>query len=162
MLFAKLKEGLYILAKPFIEKYPAEFIQGLADSEGCPVIGAGKKFSCGVNVAYSTHLELLEYVRWLLSDRFSINSRVVLCKKKGIVDSVIGGRKIRRTKSLYCLKIGANKDVKDFHEKIGFSLERKQQKLDYGLRIIERFDVVERTTSWKEKYRKEGRRWVRN
>jgi intein-encoded DNA endonuclease-like protein len=159
--FFKSLKGDFSKAKPFIEEYPSEFIQGLADSEGCPAISAGERFGCGVNVAYSSNLELLEYARWLLVERFSIRSGITLCKKKGIVDSVIDGREIRRTKSLYGLKVSNNQGTKKFHLEIGFSLKRKQEKLRDGLKTMESFDVAGRSSFWKEKYYKEGKRWVK-
>ena len=42
--FIKSVKENFEIAKPCIEEYPADFIRGLADSEGCTAISAGKSF----------------------------------------------------------------------------------------------------------------------
>jgi len=146
-------------AKPFIEEYPAEFIQGLADSEGCPMISANKDFSCRIGVAYSTKEELLEYVKELLDRVFSIRARLYLHKKAGITDSVINGRAITRKKIVYGLNINRREGARKFHSRIGFSIRRKKEKLGDGLEILELFGSYGGAREWKKLYSKKGRKW---
>ncbi len=141
--FKSLKED-FSKAEPFIEEYPADFIQGLADSEGCPGISANQTFALSVCVAYSTNLELLTYTSSLLRIAFSICSSVRLHKKAGEADSVIDGRPIKRTKNVYGLRIGSISDTRTFSENIGFSIVRKQGKLENAIRIVSNFETGER------------------
>lgn len=147
--------------KPFIEKHPAEFIRGLADSEGCTSISAGKLFRVGVIVAVSTNFTLLAYVKELLYS-FGIKSNLYLSHKKGLTDSIINERKITRTKNLYSLTIARSNDVVKFCEKIGFSIMRKQQKLEEAIRVAGEFGSALGTEEWKQRYFKKGKRWVRS
>ena len=102
--FAKgLKED-FEKAKQFIEKCPLEFIQGLADSEGCTSISARITLKVRVIAAVSTNLQLLQHMKSILLS-FNIASNLYLSHEAGITDSVIGKRKITRTKNLYTLSI---------------------------------------------------------
>ncbi|MFH1234236.1 MAG: LAGLIDADG family homing endonuclease [Candidatus Diapherotrites archaeon] len=151
--FKSIKED-FPKAKPFIEEYPAEFIQGLADSEGGPAISSKNTLRIRVGVAYSTNLELLEYVRSLLYSRFSIGAIVNLHKKAGITDSVINGRPITRTKNVYSLTINSHKGVEDFCFNIGFGIPRKQSRLKEALKILELLGSDSAATIWRERHLK--------
>jgi len=148
-------------AKPFIEKFPADFIQGLADSEGCPAISANNNFRVEVYVANSANLELLKYTQYLLSKYFDITSTTRLTKKAGIIDSVIEGRKITRTKNLYLNAISSLEDVKKYFLGIKFSIKRKQEKLKDGIAIIENYKSEERYLEWQKKYVKNKKQWIK-
>ncbi|MBU0635702.1 hypothetical protein KKE06_01635, partial [Candidatus Micrarchaeota archaeon] len=76
--------------KPFIETYPAEFIMGLADSEGTSSFSP-KTSWINVVVAHSANLALLRYVKWLLFEKFGVQSKLRRVKTAGMRDSVIDG-----------------------------------------------------------------------
>ncbi len=147
--------------KPFAEAYPKEFIQGLADSEGCPSIGAKNSFKVGVMVACSTNKYLLNYVQSLLDINFGIESNVYLSKKAGMTDSVIGGRPITRTMDLYVLNTIGLKSTVIFSKSVGFSIGRKMDKLEWGVWIMSNCKLSEQIEKWEEKYFKFGRNWIR-
>jgi len=148
-------------AKPFIEEYPAEFIQGLADSEGCPAISVRRKLSCGIGVAYSTNYALLEYSSKLLKLEFGIYCFLKLHKMKGAADSKINDRIIKRTKNIYVLGVRKRESVKKFYEKINFSIARKKIKLSDALSLLESYSAVEAARLWRKMYLKVRNRWIK-
>ena len=157
--FVKAAKVDFEKAKLFIEVFPVDFIQGLADSEGCPSISAATEFRINVDIAFSTNLLLLEYSANLLRNVFGIHSAVRFDKFVGMQDSVIEGRLITRTKDLFSLKITSFAGSKMFSEKIGFSIIRKKQKLDDAIFIKESFEPKARIVEWKKLYRKDGKQW---
>ena len=159
--FVKEIKNDFEKAKPFIEAEPAEFIQGLADSEGCPKISASNIFLIGVCVANSTNMPLLIYTKELLV-KFGINSNINLNHKSGEQDSIIEGRLITRTKNVYALNIQNFRGTKEFFKKIGFSILRKQGKLEDAIEIYERFTKNNQLEEWKRRYNKQkNKRWKR-
>lgn len=159
--FVKSLKEDFEKVKPFAERFPAEFIQGLADSEGCPGISASSQFVVNVSVANSTNLELLEYSKYLLEKHFRIHSRINLTKTPGMSDSIIDGRLITRTKNLYLLSIGEFSSTKEYCSKINFSIIRKKQKLEDAIKIKEKFCASQRIQEWEKLYYKVGTRWKR-
>lgn len=159
--FIKSLKDDFEKAKPFIEKYPAEFIQGLADSEGCPGIFSVKKLGCVIVVAYSTNYPLLQYVKNLLKNNFGIDSVLLLQGKAGASDSVIGGRLITRTKNVYGLRINKSKHVRIFFGRINFSIKRKREKLADVLKILEFYGSEAGADIWKQNYVKGWRGWMK-
>jgi len=143
--------------KIYTEEFPAEFIRGLADSEGCPGISAKRKFGVSIIVAVSTNLALLEFTYSLLK-RFEINSKIRRCRKKGETDSIINNRPITRTKDLYSLTISKKKDVLKFSESIGFYIERKQKKLKEAAKLMFLPNKIA-LRIWKQKYKKTPKEW---
>ena len=158
--FVKELKNDFEKVKKFVENYSAEFIQGLADSEGCPSISANVDFRCNIVVAYSTNYILLSYVKKLL-EKFEIVSNLRLFKLKGAGDSVMQGRLIIRTMDLYSLSINRDFSVKKFSDLINFSILRKYQKLNFGVWIVNNFVPTLRLKVWNQKYKKIGRLWVR-
>lgn len=92
-------------AKPFIEEFPAEFVRGLADSEGTASVAVRYPLNLNVCVAVSTNFSLLSYVKELLARKFDIATKLVKSKNAGMSDSIIDGRLITRTKDLYALPV---------------------------------------------------------
>lgn len=146
--------------KIFVEMFPKEFIQGLADSEGCPMVCAKNNFSINVCVAYSTNKELLLFVKKLLEKKFLIKSNFYLSKKAGITDSIINGREITRTKDLFSLLINNIDDLIKFSYLIGFSIKRKNEKLKDAIFIFKKYSYLERSFYWKKIYYKTKKQWV--
>jgi DNA endonuclease len=147
--------------KPFAKVYPKEFIQGLADSEGCPSISAANSFSVGVCVASSMNVKLLAFVSCLLKKHFRIRSRVYKTKKKGMSDSVINGRVITRQNDLFSLTISNFDSTKIFANYVEFGIKRKNEKLRDATYIFEFFQKKNRLTEWGKIYCKNGNRWAR-
>jgi len=158
--FVKSLKNDFEKVKKFVEKYPAEFIRGLADSEGCPSISANIDFSCNIIVAYSTNYILLNYVKKLL-EKLEILSNLRLSRRKGAADSVIQDRLIIRTMDLYSLSITRDYSVKKFSDLINFSINRKYHKLIYGVWVVNNFIPNLRLKVWNQKYRKIEGLWIR-
>lgn len=119
-LYEFLKKKSLDVHKHWIEEFPAEFLRGFYDSEG-GMYGNTLGLS-------NTNLELLQYVRDLLERHFSIPSRIGIAHKKGVTH-FYRGRKITATKDCYYLRIKRRESQRKFHEKMGFSIARKQEKL---------------------------------
>lgn len=149
-------------AKPFIEEYPAEFIQGLADSEGTASVSPDPIFRLNIAVANSTNYELLNYVKDLLFGKFRIESNLKKTKTAGMQDSIIDGRLITRTKDVYTLNIPRYSDMKRFYELIGFGMIRKMQRAEDFFFLIEKYEKFKSALLWGKLYHKEGRFWRRN
>ena len=153
----ELKED-FEKVKPFAKAYPKEFIQGLADSEGCPTISAKSLFRVSVIVAVSTNKKLLEFVSFLLI-KFGIKSNLFLSKKAGATDSIINGRPITRTKNLYSLQVSNFRHVKTFSDQIKFKIKRKDQKLSDAIFAFEDISVKNPIDFWRENYEKKSNQW---
>ena len=141
-------------AKPFIEESPADFIQGVADSEGCPDLKTTPCFNILICIANSTNYALLEYTKKLLKKKFLIDSKIYLTHESGETDSIINGRIITRTKDLYKLNITDFSNTKIFHSIIGFSIKRKQEKLKDAITIKNNYSNNSRLKEWKKLYKK--------
>lgn len=103
-----------------IKQFPAEFIRGVADSEGCVVILKGKYNYVYVDIA-NTDLKLLKCIQTLLWSYFQIASYIRLqCVY------MLGESK----KSYYRLEIRKQLEVAKFAISIGFVIKRKATKLN--------------------------------
>jgi len=146
-------------AKPIIEEFPTEFIQGLADSEGGPLINATKKFTISIGIANSTNLNLLNYCKELLWQMFQIETKIYKTKKIGMKDSIINERILTRTKNLYLLETTRFNSTLNYYKNIGFSINRKQEKLKNAIKIMQNKTKELKSTIWKTIYYKEGHYW---
>ncbi|MCR4369218.1 MAG: hypothetical protein NUV67_04915 [archaeon] len=146
----------------FIGQFPAEFIQGLADSEGTCSVSPCPGFSLVVNIACSTNYPLLEYVKIILSNNYGVECGLQKTKSAGQQDSVIDGRVITRTKDLFVLSpLGLVESLK-FLNVVGFSIARKVQKFDDYIFLREKYGRKKASALWLKIYHKEGRFWIRN
>lgn len=104
--------------KPITETYPVEFLRGFFDGEGH--VGGHKrgKYVYGYIGAKNTNFEVMKYGGELL-DRLSIYHSLYRVKERK-----------RNCKPYLMLFINRERDVKRFHEMVGFSINRKIRKLD--------------------------------
>ncbi len=152
----------------FIEAFPSEFLKGLFDSEGSPKVSVvnwkkWKWLSLNVSIT-NTNLELLIYTQKLLKEYFGIKSNVKSSHKAGTF-FIKDGKKNFRTKDAYELVIYKLKSIKLFSSNIGFSINRKQQKLLDAIDIFEKYKTgSERVETWLKLYRKQTYIWekIRN
>jgi len=94
--------------KPFVDKYPREFIRGFADAEGS-VHYVPQQHARSIRITNSNK-ELLEYIQNLLAKHFSIKSKIYgPYKGRNALDLIIFGLE----------------NIKRFYEQIGFSIGRK-------------------------------------
>ena len=121
-----LEEHKYI-----IEEFPAPFLRGFFDSEGGVYRVGGpevQRFGEYYELkAVSTNLLLLQYIRDLLSRRFSLSTHIGAPQKAK--PHFVDGRLAIATKDCYRLRTARHDNLQKFNEKIGFTIKRKQEKL---------------------------------
>ena len=110
--------------KLVINAFPSDFLRGFFDSEGSVCVA---KTFCRV-CATSTNLDLLHFVRYLLKQRFGIESRIIECTRKG--EYKIRNRLVRATKPCYRLEFQRKEFLIKFAEGISFTIDRKRRVLD--------------------------------
>ncbi|MEM3570305.1 MAG: LAGLIDADG family homing endonuclease [Candidatus Jordarchaeales archaeon] len=115
---------------PFVEhceECMRRFLRGFFDSEGC-VSKDGRNF------CYNTDVQLLRYVKKILNLLGIRTSEPKICVKKGtrIFDGRKGKTYVRR-KDEYRIYIRMS-DVLRFYQLIGFTIKRKQKKLENYLK----------------------------
>lgn len=139
--------------------YPEYFLRGLFDSDGFTAISAKSSFNVSMGLA-SAEEPILIFVKNLLEDKFQISSTISKSMSKG--ESVtIWGKNYTANKDVFSLTLNKTGDVRTFVSRIGFSLERKQGKLEYALSLKDNFNKIDAAEKWKETYVKNGREWVR-
>lgn len=112
-----------------IEGFPADFIKGFADSEGSVSVRRRTKHFVEACIAIcNSSQNLLNFVANLLKRHFGITSHIILHTKKG-VRKVIHGEETHATKNTYSLNIYAKNHTVTFYRNIGFSINRKMNKL---------------------------------
>ncbi|PIU21336.1 MAG: hypothetical protein COT15_02865 [Candidatus Diapherotrites archaeon CG08_land_8_20_14_0_20_34_12] len=156
-----LKEDFELLKK-FVEPFPAEFIRGVLDSEGTISASPKKYLKLRVYIASSANLELLKYLRDLLFRNFMIKTILSKTKTAGMIDSVIDGRVIRRTKDLFQLAAVNEEQAILCCELIGSAISRKIKKFEDFIFLRKRYTRLEAAILWQKIYHKEGRFWIRN
>jgi len=112
--------------KSIIEAYPADFLEAFFDGEGNVAERRGGKhqqYTYGHVGVTNTNLEILEYIRNLLQERFLIHSNIYKVKKSRI-----------SKKDCYVLRIYRTSNIRQFYKMIGFSIARKKKRLEKILR----------------------------
>lgn len=110
-----------------ISKFPAEFIRGFMDAEGCVIKHYDKRRDC-----FHTYVECrntnLGFIRLAQSCFLSIGFHPRVRKyKRGM-----------GLKEIYVLNIGKWRDIITYSKKIGFSIRRKQEKLEESIKVDNR------------------------
>lgn len=116
--------------KELIEKFPSEFIRGFFDSEGSVSFYEvkGRTYYERRIVVANSELSILEFLQELLM-RLSIQSLIREQCKAG-VEKVIKGIRTKTTKPLFTLTINRGESLLRYYELIGFTIKRKQERLD--------------------------------
>ena len=126
------KEELFKIA----EKYPEDFLRGFFDSEGSVFVDSKNPRICRI-ILGNYDLKLLEFSKDLL-DKLDIHSTIYILKKKG-TESNIRGEIYYYKDDFYALSIHRKEAVKNFAVKIGFSIKRKQDKLQKFLESLDKY-----------------------
>jgi len=146
------KEDLSNLA----EKYPADFLRGLFDSEGFTSISPNMQFQIGIGMA-NTNLILLRKVKNILQKEFGIKSHITVSMKKN-EEVKIWNKIYHANKNVYCLAIHKYEHIKKFSQLIRFTIYRKQEKLEEAILLKHNRKA---SKIWKQNYMKIGREWVK-
>ncbi|NJE60974.1 LAGLIDADG family homing endonuclease [Thermococcus sp. 21S7] len=117
------KEKLFEVGR----EYPREFLRGFFDSEGSVYVNTKDPRRAAV-VADHYNTEVLKLCKELLGT-LGIHSTIYLVKKKG-TKVMIRGQEYQYNNDLYRISIHRRTSVARFAEKIGFSISRKQEKLE--------------------------------
>lgn len=152
-----------------LQSYPKEFISSYFDCEGCPCgyitldNKSGKLRFEGIIVVTNTNERILDVFREELR-KMGIHSSKRLLIKRGR-KSIIRGREIVSKKDCYALLIFRKDAINKFHREIGFISQRKQEKLNDIVRILNKFQTKERRAiEWIRLYEYRGRgreKWVK-
>lgn len=144
-----------------VSGYESSFLRALFDSEGSVNVEAKVKLDIGIALA-NTDRALLNLCKYLLEDKFSIKSCLVLVKKKGSLIKGAGNEIYKRNRDVWRLWIRDKRNIETFRKSIGFSIARKQTKLEDALRIKESYpDRKEAAQAWKDCYKIVGRQWLK-
>ena len=138
--------------------YPVEFLRGFFDSEGFPSISAGKTFRVEVATVNSDSV-VLEFVRGLLG-ALGINSRISKLYSKGH-RVVIRDKEYPANVDMFILRISRFNDVLSFAEKVGFTANRKSEKLQRAIELKEDYPSAKAVELWLREYTKVGRTYVK-
>lgn len=143
-LYNLLKDASFHNLKQIIEKYPAHFIRGLADSEGSinKTHRRIQHHSYKIKIT-NTNLELLQYVKFLLERYFDIQSYINLSNRKGNAH-IWNGKLIIATKDCYALIIGRKEDILKFFNSISFAIQRKKIALENAISEMRNFPRTKR------------------
>ncbi len=144
--------------------YPKEYLQGLFDGDGGVIVGVRtkKRFEFEVIVHLTnSNLQLLEFVRKLLKERFEIESTINLKQEKKEISKPVGNECTKK-RSCWRLCIRKQKDIIKFYENIGFRISRKQEKLRDVVIILRKYHrKKERVEAWLKMYMKVNNKWVK-
>jgi len=138
--------------------FPHEFLRGFFDAEGHVDVGVSKGLVLRVG-AENSNLSLLLEVMYSLK-KLGISSRTERKREKGTI-KVIRGKAFVMRRTSYSVIVGNVKDIRRFAKKIGFSIQRKNQKLNDALAIIATYDSLRWPVMWIRLYSKSGGEWVR-
>jgi len=114
--------------------YPRKFLRGFFDSEGTVIFSKNSKMLYVSASNYDT--EVLRLCQDLL-DGLKIHSKIYLHRKKGTPVN-IRGRIYHYSNNLYEIRIHRRDSVLKYLQNIGFSISRKQAKLENGLKELGR------------------------
>lgn len=109
--------------KEIINAYPSFFVRGFADGDGGVAIKDRDPWKEVLVQFTNSSKPFLLYLKQLLSNKFGINSDVEIHSEKE-------GRKYFR------LRIGRHTEILRYYKHIGFTIRRKQQRLEEAVEYI--------------------------
>lgn len=121
--------------KEVIEKQPFEFLKGFGDGDGSVDFWINKRDYKGKKYAYprweislhSTDKSLLFYIKKILKEKVGVSHVNEKKDTRG-----------HREQPLYSLRISRQKDLLKWYNEVGFTIERKQRKLEEAVEYIEK------------------------
>ena len=123
MILSRARKNPWVTL-PYLEKYPAEALQGLFDAEG-NVDGAFYHIRLR-----NAEMQLLKLARHLLR-KLGINSKIYTWKQQLHVKDPKSKKIYRRKRDIaYCLVISRRENIVRFAKKVGFRIRRKQKALE--------------------------------
>lgn len=132
---------------PDVSNYPAGFLRGLSADGSAGVWVWNKRLEIRVELGNSD-LELLTAVGSILHTSFQINSNIYLARRKG-ASWKNGYKTVILRKDAYQLRIQRLQDVRRFAKVVGFQIQRKQDRLERALRLVDRLGGVKAASRWR-------------
>jgi intein-encoded DNA endonuclease-like protein len=133
---------------PDVSNYPAGFLRGLFSADGSAGVWVwNKRLEIRVELGNSD-LELLTAVGSILHTSFQINSNIYLARRRG-ASWKNGYKTVILRKDAYQLWIQRLQDVRRFAKVIGFQIQRKQDRLERALRLVDRLGGVKAASRWR-------------
>jgi len=109
VLFRLFKHASFDLLRRYVERFPTRFLRGLFDSEGSVEFGGG-----------------------VIRVRLYNSSREVIDLARGLLIQLDYDPKVYRGHKAYLLELHRKADVVRFKHEIGFTIKRKQARLEGG------------------------------
>lgn len=111
------------IIEEIVSSYPAEAIRGFFDAEGSVINNPPTIIAC------NTRPDIIVLFKKLLS-KISIESKISIRHRKPVMKCPKTGKiYLRRTNTLYCLKITHIDEIIKYSNMVGFSIKRKQSRL---------------------------------
>ena len=139
MFLKQPKEKLFEVAK----EYPREFLRGFFDSEGYAFVDKHNPRRAYVS-ASNYDRDVLEFCQKLLGS-LGIHSRIRIMRKAGTL-SIIRGEQYFYRRDFHELRIYRVGSVRNYALSIGFTIKRKQIKLNDLLKTFEKSSKISRKT----------------
>ncbi len=139
--------------------FPCEFLRGFFDAEGHVDVSAEHEFHLRVG-AENSNKDLLSRVERVLMGVFGTTPRINQKRKAG-TNMIIRGEKFTKRKTSFSLLMSRTKDVESFAARVGFSISRKQEKLDDALGVVRSYRWKDRSAAWKVLYSKRRGEWIK-
>lgn len=155
-----LKKATITQLLPFIIKYPKKFIRGLFDGDGYTVITTNKRYGLFYSLAFLTSNKEISDLTINLLSRLGYSPK--LQKIKNYFPSKLkNGHIIRGKIPLFRVCLHRKSDTEKFANEIGFSIDRKQNKLLDAISITKEFGQGKASDIWRNRYVKRGREWIK-
>ena len=153
--------------RKWLKEKPESFIRGLFDSDGGVTVTMYYNHPIKYYFRAEVYLvganqSLLREVSKVLQN-MNIDNYVVLHQKKGSI-GVINGKRFKRRKNVYKLRIRKEKAIKNYANGIGFTIHRKQERLKDIVEILSKYPAKYRGYEWIRRYswrRKKRTEWIK-
>ncbi len=139
--------------------FPREFLRGFFDAEGHVDVSAGSQFQIRLGAENSDRY-VLKRVQHILKEVFGIDSKINRKRESG-TKKTIRGKQFTMRRTSFTVLVNRIRDVEVFARRIGFSIARKQEKLNDAVVVARVFPWQNRRDAWKALYSKTRGEWLK-
>jgi len=140
--------------------YPQDFLRGFFDAEGSVDVSAKTLFRYQIG-AENTNITLLREVKRVLQEEFGIQS-VLDRKREPGAPKRIRGESFMTKRTSFAVLIRRLSGMRSFAVRIGFSIGRKQVKLQDAIRVLQLYGREGGSLAWNKIYYKSNGEWIRS
>jgi intein-encoded DNA endonuclease-like protein len=153
--------------KRWLREKPESFIRGLFDSDGGVSVAIYHNHS--IKYYFRAEVYLVSTKQYLLKEvsrvlkNMDIDNYIMLHQKKGSI-GVINGKRFKRRRNVYKLRIRKDEAIKNYASRIGFAIRRKQKRLNDIVEILSKYSAKYRGYEWVRRYswkRKKRTEWIK-